>query len=81
MNSLNPSQKTPTNIEVDLKQSEVRIAWADGHQSTYPLDYLRQIRLLKGANLDRRGQPQSYIVNPIFYQPVSSTLSSMHYLY
>jgi len=45
------------------------------------LDYLRQIRLLKGSNEDRRGQPQSYIVNPIFYQPVSSTLTAMHYLY
>jgi len=45
------------------------------------LDYLRQIRLLKGSNEDRRGQPQSYIVNPIFYQPISSTLTAMHYLY
>ena len=43
MDTLTTEQKTPINIEVDLKQREVRITWADDHQSVYPLDYLRQI--------------------------------------
>ena len=64
MNSLNPSQKTPTNIEVDLKQSEVRIAWADGHQSSYPLDYLRQICPCATCNELRRNQDPLRILNP-----------------
>ncbi len=42
MTELTPEQKHPTNIEVDIKQSEVRITWADGLQSHYPLDYLRK---------------------------------------
>jgi DUF971 family protein len=42
-NTLTPAQKTPTAIDIDLKQHELRITWADGYQSTYPLDYLRQI--------------------------------------
>jgi DUF971 family protein len=42
-NILTPAQKTPTAIDIDLKQHEVRITWADGYRSTYPLDYLRQI--------------------------------------
>jgi energy-coupling factor transporter ATP-binding protein EcfA2 len=50
-------------------------------QSRLILDYLRQISLVKGAKKDRCGLYQSYIVNPIFYQPISSTLASMHYLY
>jgi len=41
--TLTREQKTPTNIDIDLKQREVRIAWADGYQSSFPLDYLRQI--------------------------------------
>jgi DUF971 family protein len=40
---LTHEQKTPSNIDVDLKQREVRITWADDYQSVYPLDYLRQI--------------------------------------
>ena len=42
MNTLTPQQKHPTNIEVDLKQSEVRITWADGLTSHYSLEYLRK---------------------------------------
>lgn len=42
MTELTPQQKHPVNIDVDIKQSEVRITWADGLQSRYPLDYLRK---------------------------------------
>lgn len=47
-------QKTPANIEIDLKQSQVRIAWADGFHSTYSLDYLRQICPCASCNELRR---------------------------
>jgi len=38
-----PAQKHPTNIEVDIKQSELRITWADGLTMHYPFIYLRKI--------------------------------------
>ena len=43
MSALTSEQKHPVNIEVDIKQSEVRIEWTDGHKSVYPLEYLRKI--------------------------------------
>ncbi len=43
MSNLTLEQKTPTDIEVDIKQREVRITWADAFQSVYPFDHLRQI--------------------------------------
>ena len=42
MAMLTPEQKQPTNIEVDIKQGEVRIRWGDGVQSCYSLEYLRK---------------------------------------
>ena len=42
MKTLTAEQKHPTNIEVDLKQSEVRITWADGLTSRYSLEHLRK---------------------------------------
>lgn len=35
-------QKRPTDIEVDIKNREVRIAWGDDHRSVYPFDALRK---------------------------------------
>ena len=51
---LTPLQKTPANIEIDLKQSQVRITWADGYHSIYSLDYLRQICPCASCNELRR---------------------------
>jgi len=45
------------------------------------LDYLRQIRLLKGHSKDKHGQPLFYTVNTLFYQPVHGVLSDMHLIY
>ena len=42
MNTLTPQQKHPKTIEVDLKESEVRITWADDFTSRYSLEYLRK---------------------------------------
>lgn len=42
MTTLTISERTPTNIEVDLKKREVRIDWADGYHSLYSFDYLRK---------------------------------------
>lgn len=33
---------TPTDITLDREQHELRITWKDNHQSTYPLDALRE---------------------------------------
>lgn len=64
MNALTPQQKTPTNVEVDLKQSEVRITWADGYRSVYTLDYLRQICPCAGCNEQRRNQDPLRVLSP-----------------
>lgn len=64
MSSLTPQQKTPRNIEVDLKQSEVRIVWADGHRSVYTLDYLRQRCPCAVCNEERRQQDDPLRILP-----------------
>jgi DUF971 family protein len=64
MNSLTPAQKTPTNIEVDLKQSEVRISWADGYHSAYSLDYLRKICPCAACNEQRRNDNPLRVLRP-----------------
>jgi DUF971 family protein len=56
MATLTRQQKTPTNIEVDTKQSELRIQWADGFRSRYSLEYLRQICPCASCNEMRRNQ-------------------------
>jgi DUF971 family protein len=56
MDSLTPEQKRPTNIEVDIKKREVRITWADGFRSIYPLDYLRKICPCAACNEQRSNQ-------------------------
>ncbi len=43
MATLTEKQKQPTNIDVDIKNSEVRITWADGVTSSYSLEQLRKI--------------------------------------
>ena len=56
MTTLTRQQKTPMNIEVDVKQREVRILWADDLRSTYSLEYLRQICPCASCNEMRRNQ-------------------------
>jgi len=42
-NTLTSGQKTPTNIDIDLKQREVRITWADDHNiGIYSFEFLRR---------------------------------------
>ncbi len=64
MNSLTLEQKRPTNIDVDLKQSEVRLTWADGYQSVYNLDYLRKICPCAVCNQLRRNQDPLRVLQP-----------------
>ncbi len=64
MDTLTPEQKTPTNIDVDLKQSEVRITWADGYQNTYSLDYLRKICPCAACNEQRSNQDPLRVLRP-----------------
>ena len=56
MSALTRQQKSPTNIEVDIRHHEVRITWTDGHVSSYTLDYLRQICPCATCNELRRNQ-------------------------
>jgi DUF971 family protein len=56
MPPLTPEQKRPTNIDVDIRKREVRITWADGFRSVYPLDYLRKICPCAGCNEQRNNQ-------------------------
>ena len=42
MSTLTAQQKTPANIEVDIKKREVHITWADGYDSRYTFDDLRK---------------------------------------
>lgn len=64
MKTLTPQQKTPANIAVDLKQRQVRIEWADGQQSTYSFDYLRQLCPCATCNELRRNQDPLRVLGP-----------------
>ena len=64
MTELTLEQKTPRNIEVDLKGREVRITWADGYRSVYALNYLRQICPCAVCNAQRRNQDPLRVLKP-----------------
>lgn len=64
MKTLTQQQKTPANIAVDLKQSQVRIEWADGYQSSYSFDYLRQICPCATCNELRLDQDPLRVLSP-----------------
>jgi DUF971 family protein len=64
MSLLTVEQKTPVNIEVDRKQREVRITWADHFQSRYSLDYLRKICPCAVCNEQRRNQDPLRVLRP-----------------
>jgi DUF971 family protein len=64
METLTSEQKRPTDIEVDVKQREVRITWADGYQSTYTFDYLRQICPCAVCNEIRANQDPLRVLSP-----------------
>ncbi len=64
MTSLTLEQKIPTDIEVDPKQSEVRINWTDGYKSTYSLDYLRKICPCATCNEQRSNQDPLRVLKP-----------------
>ncbi|HMQ54510.1 MAG TPA: DUF971 domain-containing protein [Anaerolineae bacterium] len=64
MDKLTPEQKHPTNIEVDLKKREVRIDWADGAKSLYPLDYLRKICPCAACNEMRKDDDPLRVLKP-----------------
>ena len=64
MSDFTLEQKTARNIEVDLKQREVRITWADEYRSVYPLDYLRKICPCAICNEQRRNQDPLRVLKP-----------------
>ncbi|RME74981.1 MAG: DUF971 domain-containing protein [Chloroflexi bacterium] len=64
MNNLTPAQKTPQNIEVDIRQREVRITWQDGVQHTFTFDDLRRICPCAVCNELRRSDDPLRILTP-----------------
>ncbi len=64
MSDLSPEQKHPVNIKVDIKKSEVRIEWADGYRSAYPLAYLRQICPCANCNQQRSNPDPLRVLTP-----------------
>ncbi len=64
MNNLTSAQKHPTHIEVDIKNSQVRIEWLDGLKSAYPLEYLRKICPCATCNEQRDNHDPLRILKP-----------------
>ena len=64
MASLTVEQKTATEIEIDLKQREVRIQWADGLLSTYGFDLLRKICPCAVCNEQRQNLDPLRVLKP-----------------
>ena len=57
-------QKTAANIEVDIKQRQVRIEWADGFQSVFTLNQLRKMCPCAVCNEQRQNQDPLRILKP-----------------
>ncbi|MCB0222439.1 MAG: DUF971 domain-containing protein [Anaerolineae bacterium] len=61
---LTPEQKHATNVEVDLRQRQVRITWGDGFESIYPLDLLRKNCPCAACNEQRKDDDPLRILKP-----------------
>ena len=64
MDTQTPQQKHPVNIEVDIKQSELRISWADGETSRYAFEYLRKICPCATCEDQRNNQDPLRVLGP-----------------
>jgi len=51
------TQNEPASIELDVRK-ELRIAWYDGHESVYPLDYLRKACPCAACGTERQEEEQ-----------------------
>lgn len=58
-----------------------RIFRLDPSKSRLTLDYLQQLTLLEYKPAANTAQGERYVLSPIFYKAVTSTLESMHILY
>ncbi len=76
MSTLTTEQKHPTKIDVDLKNSEVRITWLDGVTSIYPLPYLRKICPCATCNDQRNNHDPLRVLKPD--QIASGNLATDH---
>lgn len=64
MKPLTAAQKQPADIQVDIKNSQVRIAWADGATTIYPLEYLRKICPCAVCNEQRNNDDPLRVLSP-----------------
>jgi DUF971 family protein len=78
MNTLTPSQKKPINIEVDIKQGEVRITWGDGEVSHYSLESLRKQCPCATCGEQRKMQEDPLYVLPPTMVSISAKLDPEH---
>lgn len=77
MESLTAQQTHPVNIEVDVKQSEVRISWADNVTSRYSFEYLRKICPCATCEEQRNNQDPLRVLGPEL-MTISTRLDSEH---
>jgi DUF971 family protein len=78
MRPLTAVQKQPTNIEVDIKQEEVRITWGDGEVSRYSLEYLRKNCPCATCGEQRKMQEDPLYVLPPSMAAISAELDPEH---
>lgn len=71
-------QNHPVNIEVDVKQSELRITWADGVQSRYTFTHLRKICPCATCQEQRKVKDDPLIVLPPAMLAASDKLDTAH---
>ncbi len=74
---MTPEQKRATNIEVDIKKSELRISWADGVTSRYPFPYLRKICPCATCDEQRNNTDPLRVLGP-GQMAISTKLDSAH---
>ena len=66
-----PQQIRPLDLKILREQSELRIQWADGVESVYPLVYLRKECPCAGCRAERNKKPE---LLPVLSKPPLSTV-------
>lgn len=59
--SFTPQQRTPINLDLDLKQQVLRVTWADGVTSNLPMTLLRKHCPCASCRTEREKQGKSLL--------------------
>ena len=66
---------TPAPRKLDLKKDErLRVEWADGRESVYPLAYLRQMCPCANCKMLREGRDPHQLMRPMTAEEVAEAL-------